>query len=233
MQLFYTNDLSGDIVQLAREESIHCVRTLRMRRGDKIELTDGCGTRAEGEVLVADAAACTVHIASRTFMGARADYRLHLAVAPTKNADRIEWLVEKAVEIGIDEITPLITHNTERTRLNRDRLQKIAVSAMKQSLHNHLPAINAETPFGDFVARDYEAVKIICHGHYERPLTLAQACPAKRDAVVVVGPEGDFTPDEVAMADRCGFLPVTLGRSRLRTETAALMTVCAMSLING
>lgn len=232
MQLFYNTDLSSGLVQLTRDESLHAVKALRMRQGDTIHLTDGNGTLAEGEIVTADTSACTVQIIKRTFRDHRAGYHLHLAVAPTKNADRIEWLVEKAVEIGIDEITPLITHNTERTRLNHDRLQKIAVSAMKQSLHTHLPIIHPETQYNDFVNQNTSAVKLICHGHYDHPLTISQACQPNHDAVVIIGPEGDFTPDEISLADRCGFLPVTLGPSRLRTETAALMAVCAISIIN-
>lgn len=232
MQLFYIPDLDDDLVQLSPDESRHCVRSLRMAAGDTLYITDGKGTLATGSILSPDTKGCTVQISNRTHRDRRADYSLHLAVAPTKNADRIEWLVEKAVEIGIDEITPLLTHNTERTRLNHDRLEKIAISAMKQSLHTHLPVIHAETSYEDFIKQTPAAVKMICHGHYDNPLTISQACPPAHDAVVVIGPEGDFTPEEIAQADQSGFLPVTLGDSRLRTETAALMVVCAINLIN-
>ena len=232
MQLFYIPDLDDDLVQLSPDESRHCVRSLRMSAGDTLYITDGKGTLATGSILSPDPKGCSVQISIRDHQPHRADYHLHLAIAPTKNADRIEWLVEKAVEIGIDEITPLITHNTERTRLNHDRLEKIAISAMKQSLHTHLPVIHAETSYDDFIKQTPAAVKMICHGHYDNPLTISQACPPAHDAVVVIGPEGDFTPEEIAQADQSGFLPVTLGDSRLRTETAALMVVCAINLIN-
>ncbi len=235
MQLFYSTDVSSDIVQLSRDESAHAVRSLRMRPGETIMLTDGKGTLAEGIILTAESTACTVQVIVRTFRERRAGYGLHLAVAPTKNADRIEWLVEKAVEIGIDEITPLITRRTERTRLNRDRIDKIAVSAMKQSLHTHLPIIHHETRFEDFIGMcpDSEnSVRMICHAHYSHPLSIVQAYQPGRDAVLVIGPEGDFAEDEIALADCCGFLPVTLGTYRLRTETAAMMAVCAINLIN-
>lgn len=232
MQLFFHPDLDSDFIQLSREESLHAVKSLRMRSGDSLSITDGKGTLAEGTIFAADTSSCTVQILKRTYHEHRADYNLHLAVAPTKNADRIEWLVEKAVEIGIDEITPLLTHNTERTHLNRERLEKIAISAMKQSLHTHLPVIHHETQYDAFLNQVSSAVKMICHGHYDHPLSITQACQPKHDAVVIIGPEGDFTDDEISLAGRCGFLPVTLGSSRLRTETAALMAVCAVSIIN-
>lgn len=231
-QYFYHPDLFQPMVTLSAEESEHCCRALRHRAGDEVLLTDGQGREATAVLVTASPKACVLEIeAVRENVGVR-ERRLHIAIAPTKNADRIEWLVEKAVEIGIDEITPLITHNTERTRLNHDRLEKIAISAMKQSLHTHLPVIHAETSYDDFIKQTPAAVKMICHGHYDNPLTISQACPPAHDAVVVIGPEGDFTPEEIAQADQSGFLPVTLGDSRLRTETAALMVVCAINLIN-
>lgn len=232
MQMFYIPDLDGDLVQLDGDESRHCVRSLRMTAGDTIYITDGRGTLAKGMIVSPDAAGCTVQIAKRDYRQRRAAYSLHLAIAPTKNADRIEWFVEKAVELGIDEITPLITHNTERTRLNHSRLEKIAVSAMKQSLQCHLPLIHQETPIEAFVRDTAATAKIICHGHYEHPLQMWQACRRGDDAAVLIGPEGDFTDEEIELADRAGYRPVTLGSSRLRTETAALAAVCTIAMIN-
>ena len=232
MQLFFHPDLDSDLVQLSREESLHCVKSLRMRQGDTISITDGKGTLVQGEILIADTSACSVQVVSRSFQPTRANYHLHIAVAPTKNPDRIEWFIEKAVEIGIDEITPLITHNSERSRINSSRLNKIAISALKQSLHIHLPIINPETTFSEFIQKDFSAVKMICHGHYASPLTISQACPPSHDAVLIIGPEGDFSPEEISLADSQNYLPVTLGSSRLRTETAALVAVCAISQIN-
>lgn len=232
MQLFFHPDLDSDLVQLSHEESLHCVKSLRMRQGDSISITDGKGTLVQGSILVADTSACSVQVTSRSFQPTRSNHHLHIAVAPTKNPDRIEWFLEKAVEIGIDEITPLITHNSERSRINSSRLNKIAVSALKQSLHLHLPVINPETSFSEFIKQDFPAVKMICHGHYPNPLTIRRACPPAHDAVLIIGPEGDFTPEEISLADSHNFLPVTLGPSRLRTETAALVAVCAISQIN-
>lgn len=232
MQLFFHSELGSDMIQLSRDEAMHAIKSLRMRQGDAISITDGRGTLARGEIIVADPSACSVRITERDISERRANCNLHIAVAPTKNADRIEWFVEKSVEIGIDEITPLITHNTERTRINYDRLCKIAVSAMKQSLHTHLPTIHSASRYADFIGRDFDAIKMICHGHYDNPQTLPQAYQPQHNAVVVIGPEGDFTPDEIRLADTHGFRPVSLGVSRLRTETAALFAVSAINLIN-
>lgn len=232
MQLFYIPDLDDDLVQLSPDESRHCVRSLRMAAGDTLYITDGKGTLATGSILSPDPKGCSVQISNRDHQPHRAIYHLHLAIAPTKNADRIEWLVEKAVEIGIDEITPLITHNSERTHLNRSRLEKIAVSAMKQSLQRHLPIIHDETPFESFLRDTSATAKIICHGHYEHPLLMSQACRPSDDTVVLIGPEGDFTDHEIELADHAGYRPVSLGHNRLRTETAALTAVCAVALIN-
>lgn len=232
MQLFYIPDLDNDIVQLSPDESRHCVRSLRMSAGDTLYITDGKGTLASASILSPDPSACSIQISHRDFQPRRAPYRLHLAIAPTKNSDRIEWFVEKAVEIGIDEITPIITHNTERTRLNRSRLEKIAVSAMKQSLQRHLPVIHDETPIDSFLRNISATSKIICHGHYDRPILMSQACRPSNDTVILIGPEGDFTDDEISLAHQLGFQPVSLGNNRLRTETAALTAVCAVALIN-
>ena len=232
MQLFYIPDIANDIIELAPEESRHCVKSLRMKASDTLYITDGRGTLSEGRIVTPDATGCTIEIVKRDFSPCRADYRLHVAVAPTKNADRIEWFVEKAVEIGIDEITPLITRNSERVKLNRARLEKIAISAMKQSLQRHLPVIHEECDFEKFINHTDAYAKIICHGHYEHPLKIAEACKAGDHAVVLIGPEGDFSEEEILMADKAGYLPVSLGENRLRTETAALTAVCAMALIN-
>lgn len=232
MQLFYIDNLSSDIVQLPPDEARHCVRSLRMSIGDTIHLTDGHGTAAQGTILSTGSNNCTIQINSRDYSKKRANYRLHIAIAPTKNTDRIEWFVEKAVEIGIDEISILLTHNTERPRINLARLHKIAVSAMKQSLHNHLPIINPPTDFRSLINNTSSNNRIICHGHYSQPLSLLQACPPTSNTLLLIGPEGDFTDDEISLANQAGFLPVTLGPSRLRTETAALYAVANISLIN-
>ncbi len=236
MHLFYHPDItSAGLCTLDAEESRHAVRVMRMREGDELHVTDGRGHLYTCRIAVADDRACTVEtIAVATPHATRPS--LHLAVAPTKNPSRMEWLVEKAVEVGVDEITLLQCDHSERTFLKTDRLQRLAVSAMKQSLHLTLPAIHPVVVLTEWL---HDSVgtphiqRLIAHCEADRPRTpLATALPAGRDTLVLIGPEGDFSTDEIALALQCGFQPVSLGSSRLRTETAALYATVAFNLIN-
>lgn len=235
MQLFYCPDISsGTPATLDHDESRHAVRVLRMRVGDSIDVTDGRGTLYHCRVVVADEKACVVDCETAVVQNAGA--WLHLAVAPTKNPSRMEWLVEKAVEVGVGEITLLQCDHSERSFLKTERLTKIAVSAMKQSLHCLLPVINPVTPMAEWMDRAVggdEIQKFIAHcDALSQRTPLAAALLPRRDAVVMIGPEGDFSDGEVAAALRQGFSPVSLGPSRLRTETAAIYVACAFNLVN-
>lgn len=233
MQLFFADTLDFDLCSLTPADSRHCVKVLRLRVGDTLHVTDGCGRLCRGHIVVADSNACQVAI-DECFDGyGRRPWRLHVAVAPTKNADRMEWFVEKAVEMGIDEVTLLVCDHSERTTLKGDRLDKIVVSAMKQSLKAYRPAIHLSVPMRQFLSTHQadDACKMICHCDGERK-SLPQSYSPGRDAVVLIGPEGDFSPDEIAGALQAGFIPVTLGESRLRTETAALYATMALNFIN-
>ncbi len=233
MLLFYTPDLHADYITLSADESRHCIRVLRMTTGDTLYLTDGQGTLCRCEIALPDASACSVAVVERTeHYGAR-PYRLHLAVSPTKNAARIEWLVEKAVEIGVDEITLLHCEHSEHSNLKADRLSKIAVSAMKQSLRAYLPAIHNGVSFTDFISQHSGHDGLyICHCDGDQRQQLSDIYNATHNATILIGPEGDFSPKEIASALAAGFKPVTLGNQRLRTETAALYATIAINILN-
>ena len=237
MQLFYSKDITPNgFCTLDAEESRHAVRVLRLREGDEINVTDGRGNLYVCRIVTADDRACSVDVAETlsTFHSPLSTF--HLAVAPTKNPSRMEWLVEKAVEIGVGEISLLQCDHSERTFLKTERLEKLAVSAMKQSLHTVLPAIHPAVTLRNLLSTTHYPLptqKFIAHCEADKPRTpLATALQPGQDAVVLIGPEGDFSEEEIALALENGFQPVSLGPSRLRTETAALYAVTAFNLIN-
>ena len=247
MQLFYNPDITPNAYcTLDAEESRHAVRVLRMREGDELNVTDGRGALYRCNIIQADSGKCIVESVSKLSTLNSQLSTIHLAVAPTKNPSRMEWLVEKAVEIGVGEITLLDCDHSERTFLKTDRLEKLAVSAMKQSLHTVLPKINPAVKLRDWLNSQLPAearepdertancqLKFIAHCEADKPrVPLASALLPGRDVVVLIGPEGDFSGDEIALALECGFQPVSLGSARLRTETAALYAVTAFNLIN-
>ena len=218
------------------EESRHAVRVLRMREGDEIHVTDGKGNLYCCRIVEASDKGCTIESVSQLPATHYPLPALHLAVAPTKNPSRMEWLVEKAVEIGVNEITLLECDHSERAFLKTDRLERIALSAMKQSLHTILPQIHPAVNFSKWLSTtncQLPTQKFIAHCEADKPRTpLASALQPGRDTVVLIGPEGDFSKEEIVLALECGFQPVSLGPSRLRTETAALYAVTAFNLIN-
>ena len=233
MQLFYIDNLESDFCTLSEEESIHCVRVLRMAAGDDITVTDGRGTLARCRILDAHPKHCSLQLLDRQEGYGRRAYRLHLAVAPTKNAARMEWLLEKAVEMGIDALTPIVCQHSERAVLKQERMTKIAISAMKQSLKAYLPDIQAPTPLAQLLGAPFEGQRFVayCDGEHRTPLR--EAYLPGSNALILIGPEGDFSGEEVAAALAAGFVPVTLGASRLRTETAALAALAFFNLCNG
>ena len=238
MQLFYSPDITpAGYCTLDTEESRHAVRVLRLRIGDEINVTDGRGALYQCKIVQADTEECIVESVSPLSTLHSPLSTLHLAVAPTKNPSRMEWLVEKAVEIGVSEITLLQCDHSERTFLKIERLEKLAISAMKQSLHTILPKINPAVNITDWLtAGDSSAVakqRLIAHCEADKPRTpIANTLKPGIDTVVLIGPEGDFSNEEIAMALEHGFQPVSLGPSRLRTETAALYAITAFNLIN-
>ncbi len=236
MHLFYTPDIDTQAshYQLSEEESKHAVRVLRLAVGDTVQLIDGSGGMYEAEIIDAHPKRCTLQILSRTFEFQKPSYHLHIAVAPTKNIDRIEWFLEKATEIGIQEITPLISEHSERKEVKVDRLNKVVVSAMKQSLKAYMPQINEAINFDKFLAqqKDSDSLKAIAHCVDDEKKYLNQAFPKNQSYLILIGPEGDFSQKEIQQALAAGFHPISLGEARLRTETAALYACLEIALLN-
>lgn len=235
MYLFYTHDIRGQMAFLDEEEARHCAQVLRHKVGDVVHCTDGQGALLEGRIVELNKKGCTLHIEKEKKTPLERSWRLQLAMAPTKNADRTEWLIEKAVEIGLDSFTPIWCERSERKNLRMDRLEKIALSAMKQSLSLWLPRLETPRSFTDFTAAQTggRAQLFIAHCMEDADKMLLQhKCARQRDVCILIGPEGDFSPAEVQAALQAGFEPVSLGTQRLRTETAALSSCLTIHFIN-
>ena len=229
MHLFYTPDIAHSH-ELPADEAAHALRVLRLQPGDEVRLTDGQGGFYHARISECNRKRCMVEVIEREEQAPLWTGHLHLALAPTKNMDRMEWLAEKATEIGFDELTFLNCQWSERRIVKGERIEKILISAMKQSLKARLPKLNDITDFAQFVKQPVSGQKFIAHCHEGEKTPLRQALQPAQDALVLIGPEGDFSPDEVALAVAEGFTPVTLGNTRLRTETAALVAVHLMNL---
>lgn len=230
MHLFYQPD-AEEKPFLSEEESRHCVKTLRLTKGDTIDVTDGRGRRFTSVIEKADPRRCGFRILE-TVVDAPRPYRIQLAVAPTKNSDRIEWLVEKAVELGIDQLSFFVSKHSERRQLKIDRLEKIAVSAMKQSLQLFMPVIDPLLDFSDVLKHPADQRFIAHLPDHGAAAALWKADQPGRTTLVLIGPEGDFSKPELEQALAAGFTMVTLGATRLRTETAALAACHTIHLIN-
>ncbi len=222
--------INGKLAELTPEESWHCTKVLRYKTGQAIHLIDGNGNFFEGNLQLLNEKKCIAEITSGPRSQIKHPYYLHLAIAPTKNIDRMEWMVEKAVEIGIDEITFVRSKNSERTFIKEDRLIKIAESAVKQSLQSFIPKINGLTGFADIVKSDAD-LKFIAHCEESTKKTLKDFELKNRRSLVLIGPEGDFTNEEIVLAKTFGFTEISLGENRLRTETAGLYVCNAFALL--
>ena len=231
MHVFYTPDIQNR-AELPAEEAAHAIRVLRLQAGDEVTLTDGKGNFYRAEISVASNKRCLVNILETQPQEPLWQGHLHIAMAPTKNMDRTEWFAEKATEIGFDELTFLNCRFSERKVIKTERIQKILVSAIKQSLKARLPLLNEMTDFDKFVRQPFNGQKFIAHCYEgEKPL-LRDVSKRGQDALVLIGPEGDFSEEEVKLAIEQGFQPISLGRSRLRTETAALVACHILNLQN-
>lgn len=231
MHVFYTPDIQNR-AELPAEEAAHAIRVLRLQAGDEVTLTDGKGNFYRAEISAASGKRCLVNILETQPQEPLWLGHLHIAMAPTKNMDRTEWFAEKATEIGFDELTFLNCRFSERKVIKTERIQKILVSAIKQSLKARLPRLNEMTDFNTFVRQPFNGQKFIAHCYEgEKPL-LKDILKQGEDALVLIGPEGDFSEEEVKLAIEQGFQPVSLGRSRLRTETAALVACHILNLQN-
>lgn len=231
MHVFYTPDIAVTC-EMPEEEAAHCLRVLRLGVGDEVMLTDGKGCFYKAVISAATGKRCQVKVTETIEQEPLWNGHLHLAMAPTKNMDRIEWLAEKATEIGFDELSFLNCRYSERKVIKTERVEKIVVSAVKQSLKARKPVVNEMMDFARFVKQDFVGQKFIAHcNEGEKPLLKEILVPGE-DALVLIGPEGDFSPEEVKLAESLGFRSISLGKSRLRTETAALVSVHIMNLFN-
>ena len=236
MQLFYAPDIMPPLYALGEEESKHCVRVLRLRRGGRIHITDGRGNLFCCEITDDDPKRCTVRIVSVEEEFEKMPYALTLAVAPTKSPDRFEWLLEKATEVGVTEFLPLDTAHSERHVFKPARGEKVITAALKQSLKAYRPALLPLTPFREAVLRPFEGRRFIAHcapaRSPEGKVYLPDALHPGETAAVFIGPEGDFSPEEIDFALARGFEEITLGTQRLRTETAVLAAAVMASVVN-
>ena len=224
--------IQNNVAILNEDESLHCVKVLRHKVGDVIQVIDGNGTRAIGKIEAAHAKQCAVSLTEKEVVTQSRNYKLHIAIAPTKNIERIEWFVEKAVEIGIDEISFIKCKNSERTVIKDDRLKKVAKAAVKQSQQAFIPKLNSLVDYKEFIKNNISDVKLIAHCEKELKQQIKQQVTTNKSFTVLIGPEGDFNKDEIALAIAAGYLPVALGESRLRTETAGLFACGAFASIN-
>lgn len=223
MHYFYSPDISQPFVTLSNEESEHCVRVMRHREGDVVRVTDGRGHLAEAVITEAHPKKCLLEVRQQITDNLLTHNGLHLAIAPTKNADRMEWLLEKAIEIGICSLTFLQCDHSERTHLNLERLQRLAVAALKQSQTTWLPELRMMT-FTEFIQqnKDTQADKFIAWCDENNQRQLVNAPRQFTEMILLIGPEGDFSSEEIAAAREAGYVEVKLGDRRLRTETAGL-----------
>ncbi len=234
MQLYFIDPVFEALpcpVTLGNEESFHCIKVLRMRNGDKINLTDGKGNLYEGQILGQDTRNCPVMVLSVNKDYGKRPFSLHMAVAPTKNIARFEWFLEKATEIGIDEITPLICEHSERIQIRIDRLKKILVSAAKQSLKTYMPVLHEPAKLEEFIRMNLPPARFVAYVEELQPMHLKNAYKGG-DCTILIGPEGDFSRKEMDSALKNGFAPVSLGPSRLRTETAAIIACHTINIAN-
>lgn len=233
MQLFYNPDIKqgADTFFFDKEESKHISKVLRKKEGDSIYITNGKGFLFESVITLSSEKKCEVKITKETFQEPNSFYT-HIAVAPTKMNDRMEWFLEKATEIGIHEITPIICDHSERKVFKIDRAEKIIQAAMKQSLHFYLPKINEPITLSEFVKKEFDGQKFIAHCEETEKKSFQKEVLKNGKITILIGPEGDFSTKEINLARANQFIPVTLGNTRLRTETAALAACHTIALLN-
>ncbi|GGK28063.1 ribosomal RNA small subunit methyltransferase E [Yeosuana aromativorans] len=233
MQLFYNPNITETTTQFFfdKEESRHIAKVLRKTVGDILHITNGNGWLFTAEIVISDIKNCMATVVSKEFKR-KHNYTLHLAVAPTKMNDRYEWFLEKATEIGIDSITPIICDHSERKVLKLDRFEKILQSAMKQSLNCYLPKLNEAITFKEYIEKSHNGQLFIAHCEETDKKSLKQQLQPNQTVTILIGPEGDFSVKEIETALANHFIPVTLGNTRLRTETAAIVACHSVAFVN-
>lgn len=233
MHIFYTPDIQHETYTLNEEESKHCVRVLRLAIGAEVHLVDGVGGFYTAEIIANQPKKVQLKIVNVERAYQKRNHHLHIAVAPTKNIERIEWFLEKATELGIDEITPLISQRSERKTVKTDRLFKVITSAVKQSIKAYHPKLNEAISFEDFLKTDFEGNKLIAHCiNNSDKKYISQLVLPHHKYLILIGPEGDFTPEEISLALKNDYKALTLGNNRLRTETAALAVCFEINYLN-
>ena len=228
MQLFFTKNITGNIATFEAEEARH-LQVLRKKIGDQLHFVDGAGGMYLGEIIEVHKKQCLLSILEHNPSYNERKVKLHIAIAPTKNIARLEWFLEKVTEIGIDEITPILCDRSERKRIRTDRLEKITMSAMKQSLKAYLPKLNELTDYQDFIKQNNDDLKYIAYCNDDALKHLKKEYSSAENVTILIGPEGDFSPKEVRLALENGYKGISLGASRLRTETAG---IAACHIIN-
>ncbi len=233
MQLFYAPDIDNETNEFTfdKEESKHIVKVLRKLEGSILHITNGKGFLFICEIILASEKKCVVKINESQFTEAR-NFRIHMVVAPTKMNDRYEWFLEKAAEIGVDEITPIICDHSERKIIKTERFDKILISAMKQSNQMYLPVLNEPIKLTDFLSKEISGQKFIAHCEETEKVELKDRIEKQQHYTLLIGPEGDFSTNEINKALASGYLPVALGNTRLRTETAAIVGCHTFALLN-
>nr|WP_068890664.1 16S rRNA (uracil(1498)-N(3))-methyltransferase [Pedobacter panaciterrae] len=233
MHVFYTPDITSNEYVLNEDESKHCIKVLRLNIGTEVYLIDGIGGLYKAEIISQTKKNVTLKVIEATHNYNKRNHSLHIAVAPTKNIDRLEWFLEKATEIGIEEITPVICDRSERRIVKEDRLIKVVTSAVKQSLQAYHPKINPQINFSDFLKIENESNKMIAHCIDQSSRQyINQIAKPHQNYTILIGPEGDFTPAEIELALQNDYKPLTLGNTRLRTETAALAACFEVNYLN-
>ena len=235
MQLFYSPNIIPPLYTLEEEESKHCIRVLRLKQGDKLHLTDGKGNLYLCRIVDPHHKHCSVEVVETYSEYEKMPYTLTMAVAPTKNIDRYEWFLEKATEVGVTRFIPIECAHSERRTIKHDREFKVITSAVKQSLKAYHPQLDDMTPLKEVITMPFEGQKFIAHCDStfpERPY-LPRIIKKNENILILIGPEGDFSPEEIKFALANGFQPISLGHQRLRTETAAVVATVMVSTING
>lgn len=233
MQIFYAPDITSNTYTLDENESKHIIRVLRMSKGNEVKLIDGKGNLYEGYICEPDSKKCTIEITRIIRNFEKCNYRLHIAISPLKNPERFEWFIEKSVEIGITEITPLICKNSEKKIIKTERVNNLIISAMKQSLKSVKPILNTSCLFHDFIKMNHNGDCMIAHCNtgFSR-INISEVTARGNEALIMIGPEGDFSDEEIKAAISSGFKSVDLGQSRLRTETAGVAACHSIYFIN-
>ncbi len=233
MQLFYSAFIHHETKSFIfdKEESKHIIKVLRKKENDILHVTNGLGFNFETKIILASDSKCTVAVLSYS-ESVKPKYKLHLAVAPTKMNERYEWLLEKATEIGICEITPILCDHSERKVLKIDRFEKIILAAMKQSNQLYLPKLNQPISYSQFVIKTFEGQKFIAHCEETDKKSLKTEIKANQNYTILIGPEGDFSENEIQIAIKNKYIPISLGNTRLRTETAAIVAAQSVAFIN-